>query len=52
MRLHLLTREWPNDKVSVTVGKLSVYCLHIILCFYSHHVVLYLINATVNTPLT
>ena len=47
-----LTRECSNDKVSVTVSKLIVYCPHIIRGFHSHHVVLYLINVNVNTPLT
>ena len=47
-----LTREWSNDKVYVTVGKYRVYCPLIIRCFHSHHIVLYLTNVNVNTPLT
>ena len=45
-------REWPSDKVSVTVSKLSIYFPHIIRCFHLHYAMLCLTNVNVDAPLT
>ena len=47
-----LTKEWSNDKISVTMSKLSVYFPHTIRCFHLHHSVLCSNNVNKNAPLT
>ena len=42
----------PSDKVSVTIGKKSVFFLHKICRFYLHYNVLCLTNVNINVPPT